>query len=65
MLRRQRATVVWLFLAPLWLTCVHAVLASPPPERFEVMPALAVLGGAGLMALVGRRWPPHAEAKAS
>ena len=65
MLRRQRATVVWLLLAPLWLTCVHAVLASPPPERLEVMPALAVLGGAGLMALVGRRSAPHAEAKAS
>jgi len=54
-LRRRRAMAAWLLLAPLWLTVVHAVLAAPPEERFEVMPALAVLGGAGLMALVGRQ----------
>ncbi|MCX5672503.1 MAG: hypothetical protein NTU94_14390 [Planctomycetota bacterium] len=53
-LRRERAVLVWLLLAPLWLTLVQAVLGSAPPDRLVVMPPLAVLGGVGLLAILGR-----------
>jgi membrane protease YdiL (CAAX protease family) len=53
-LRRNRAILVWLILAPLWLTLVQAVLVSEAPDRLAVMPPLAVLGGVGLVALLGQ-----------
>lgn len=61
-LRRNRAILVWLILAPLWLTLVQAVLVSEAPDRLVVMPPLAVLGGVGLAALLGQR--KHASAAA-
>jgi len=61
-LRRNRAILVWLILAPLWLTLVQAVLVSEAPDRLVVMPPLAVLGGVGLVALVGRGKTAKAEA---
>jgi hypothetical protein len=54
-LRRRRALLVWLLAAPAYLTVVHAVVAAPAYDRLEVMPPLAVLGGVGLAALVGRK----------
>jgi len=60
-LRRERAILVWLILAPLWLTLVQAALVSQVPDRLAVMPPLAVLGGAGLLALLGRQ--EHAPTK--
>jgi hypothetical protein len=61
-LRRDRAVLVWLLLAPLWLTLVQAVLGSAPPDRLAVMPPLAVLGGVGLVAILGRGKPANTGA---
>lgn len=61
-LRRNRAILVWLILAPLWLTFVQAVLESQAPDRLAVMPPLAVVGGVGLLAILGRGKTAKAEA---
>jgi len=53
-LRRRRAALVWLLAAPVALTLVRAVLPGAAHDRLAVMPALAVLGGAGLAAVLGR-----------
>ena len=54
---RRRAVALWLFLAPIYVTLVHCVLTGPAGDRLTVMPSLAVLGGVGLVALLGRAEP--------
>jgi hypothetical protein len=56
---RRRGEAWWLLLAPVALTACHFVLVGGwAGERAAVAPALAVLAGAGLATLVGRRAPP-------
>jgi len=51
----RRGEVWWLLLVPVALTGIHGVLGGWAGERAAVLPTLAVLGGAGLAALLGRR----------
>ena len=53
-LRRRAAVLVWLLAAPVYVTIAGAVLGSGVEERLPLAPVLAVLGGAGLAALITR-----------
>jgi len=45
---------VWLLAAPVYVTIIGAVLAGGVEDRLPVAPILAVLGGAGLAAMIAR-----------
>jgi CHASE2 domain-containing sensor protein len=57
-LRRRAAVLVWLLAAPVYVTIAGAVLAGGVEDRLPVAPILAVMGGAGLAAIITR---PSAE----
>jgi len=52
--RRRAAALVWLLAAPVYVTLAGAVLGGGVEDRLPVVPVLAVLGGAGLAALIAR-----------
>jgi hypothetical protein len=54
-LGRRAGAVVWLLPAAIGVTLVHLAAAGPAHERLAAMPTLAVLGGAAVAALLGRR----------
>lgn len=58
-LGRRPGAVVWLLLAAIGVTLVHLAAAGPAHERLAAMPPLAVLGGAAVAALLGRRGVPE------
>ena len=51
-LRRRRAALAWLLVAPVYVTAAAAVLAGGVENRLPLMPILAVLGGVGLAAMI-------------
>jgi len=53
-LRRRAAVLVWLLAAPVYVTIAGAVLAGGVEDRLPVAPVLAILGGAGLAAIITR-----------
>ncbi len=57
-LARRAQAVVWLLMAAIGVTLVHLAAAGPAHERLASMPTLAVLGGAAVAALLGRRGIP-------
>jgi hypothetical protein len=57
-LRRRPAVLVWLLAMPVYVTIAGAVLAGGVEDRLPVAAVLAVLGGAGLAAMITR---PGAE----
>jgi hypothetical protein len=50
--RRRAAALVWLLAAPVYVTLAGAVLGGGVEDRLPVVPVLAVLGGAGMAALI-------------
>ena len=63
-LRRRPAVLVWLLAAPVYVTIVGAVLAGGVEDRLPAAPILAVLGGAGLAAMIARPDVHEQESKA-
>lgn len=61
--RRRAAVLVWLLAAPVYVTVAGALLAGGVEERLPLAPVLAVLGGAGLAAMITR--PGESETKAT
>jgi hypothetical protein len=53
-LRRRPAVLVWLLAAPVYVTIAGAVLAGGVEDRLPLAPTLAILGGAGLAAMITR-----------
>ncbi|MCX5685127.1 MAG: hypothetical protein NT049_15795 [Planctomycetota bacterium] len=53
-LRRRSAVLVWLLAAPVYVTIAGAMLAGGAEDRLPLAPTLAILGGAGLAALIGQ-----------
>ncbi|MCX5655669.1 MAG: hypothetical protein NTY65_13605 [Planctomycetota bacterium] len=53
-LRQRAAVLVWLLAAPVYVTIAGAVLAGGVEDRLPVAPVLAILGGAGLAAIITR-----------
>jgi hypothetical protein len=57
-LRRRPAVLVWLLAAPVYVTIAGAMLAGGVEDRLPLAPTLAILGGAGLAAMIAQ---PGAE----
>ena len=51
---RRRAALVWLLVPAVSVTLAYALFVGPVWDRLAAMPALAALGGAGLVAILGR-----------
>ena len=54
-MRRRREMLVWLLLGPAYVTVAGGLLCGGALDRIAVMPALAVLGGVGVAAVLQRQ----------